>query len=582
MSYILDPPQIITPVNAQGLRRVDIVGRGQAGLVRLGGAQTTPTVTAATTPDSQSTVSSPTSETTFGGAPPALGEPILHDDPFSDAAGVRTSTFSLEDIVNDQQHVRSDSQNTARMLGADDDDAQLHDAESAASFRLAQDNDSRWTVSSTSTSMNGELVALDPQPPSSRSHSRADAATGAGVDLKTNSVASSFFGVPHSARSSQVSLGEERSGQGSNATGIRLSVATTDGSRNDGRASSFISTRSGATDSLSMLDGIPFVASTVPDLPGPISPTRASMAGAATAADETSSLAASLPSPPLARTPSFVSRASVGPADAEREDLDQAGVASSLDVGNEDEDTPLPAPFLPFAGQRPSSTAATGSKTAAAAAGGTSRATDRSERVQSQAMSVRSGFASGLSQIPFQLDGGLRDSMMMSLGADDENDDDDDNHGDRDEHDRRSIASLAVSPSSTAGAGRASRLSAVSDAPTRSSWASGVSSVSASTDADELENAVVTTVVRTPMTLQRSTSVKHSEQLPVTDRITSRDEEDERDPFGAHAEVHDGELYRQQRDSRSAMDARGSMDSLALAAELSRNLEAAGDEDGRY
>lgn len=74
------------------------------------------------------------------------------------------------------------------------------------------------------------------------------------------------------------------------------------------------------------------------------------------------------------------------------------------------DDEPLPLPFLPFAGQRPTSTSPTKST------GG--------ER-QSEHFSVRSGFGSGLSQIPFQLgfpsgfgdEGSERGSMISRSGG---------------------------------------------------------------------------------------------------------------------------------------------------------------------
>lgn len=54
LSYILDPPQIITPGGKQGLKRVEVIGSRQAGLVTLAGSSnnsqaTTPTFT--TTPN---------------------------------------------------------------------------------------------------------------------------------------------------------------------------------------------------------------------------------------------------------------------------------------------------------------------------------------------------------------------------------------------------------------------------------------------------------------------------------------------------------------------------------------------------
>lgn len=75
MSYILDPPRIITPSNAQGLRRVEVLGSRQAGLVTLVGSNSHPV-----TPTSASLLS------------PGSDTPFLSPNPFADPSP-STSSF---------------------------------------------------------------------------------------------------------------------------------------------------------------------------------------------------------------------------------------------------------------------------------------------------------------------------------------------------------------------------------------------------------------------------------------------------------------------------------------------------------
>ncbi|KAL8278205.1 hypothetical protein RQP46_009378 [Phenoliferia psychrophenolica] len=337
MSYILDPPQIITPVNAQGLRRVDILGREQAGLVRLPGT---------TAPGSSST--------------PTASSPLA-SPPMS-----ASTTTTARPFDRQQEEANPFADNAAE---------EIDDSRSSA----------RWTMSSSGSRMSvAQIMTVSP----SAQAALAASAGSNGPQSHTNS----FYDVPQSARSSAMSVGDQAWSQSSASR------------------ESFASSRSGATDSLSILDGVPFMQSPgvsssssdlsrpprsplfpmppnrAPSLNPPSPPTtladlphsdhRGSTYSYETG-DDSDRSSTDQPLPPHAATPT-TSTAATG-------FLAQAISADSESRGS----SPLPPPFLPFAGQRPSS------KSSSAEGGG--------GRVQSQAMSVRSGFGSGLSQIPFQL-----------------------------------------------------------------------------------------------------------------------------------------------------------------------------------
>lgn len=274
MSYILDPPQIITPVNAQGLRRIEVMGREQAGLVRIGG-----TSSAGNSP-AMSSPASPRSDESSPSTPRALGRFATQQgaaNPFSDDASVVTPMENRLSAVGGTP-----------LSPLSDDSRPVSRATMESTDAGYVTNESRWTVDS------------------------------AGPDS--------------------------------------VSIHGAETERADSRLS-YASARSQQSVSLSIMDGMQFSTPQEDKTPlsplFPLPPTRAPSA----------------PSSPTATTHPL----------------------SSLTLPESKDTSPLPSPFLPFAGQRPTSTHST------------APSTFNASRVQSQAISIRSGFGSGLSQIPFQL-----------------------------------------------------------------------------------------------------------------------------------------------------------------------------------
>lgn len=562
MSYILDPPQIITPVNAQGLRRVEVMGRGQAGLVTLAGSAAgslpnTPAHDAVHSPSSSASgASSPTTPKAFGNLQQTL-------DPFADENSEPTR-FSVGGIAappsQEDRLRRQSNSSTIESLSSD-----LHFNDNASS---------RWTTSSRAS---GESVALDPAHPSTSSpgspHNRES------------------YGVPRSARSSEAYsdtgsrsrrlTGESRWTEGSSMLGDsrRNSDATIDGSHSAGsishegavenegspRASYSSSLRSGVTsDSTSMLDGIPFMAPSSSSHFGGTGLSNAPVSTASSFVDRApksplfpmppprsppASTRGGPPSPTISDLPSdeapTTSRESFITAESAHPPPSSTAAASTgilAHAAGDDGDDILPAPFLPFAGQGPSG----------------SSPSDR----ESQAISLRSGFASGLSDVAFRLDGGLRDSMFTTGPGGPESE-------------RGSV----MGPSGGGGE-RASLLSARGEGARDSIHGvgnlsgvdeeddEGVSrpvsySSSMGGEAEEEEVAIVTSAVRAP--IARSTSIKRSPSIPSSSATTSpllgsnAEEPEETDnPFGDSAAVK--------------VDPRASIDSFAANAALSQSL----------
>ncbi|GAA5975777.1 hypothetical protein JCM11641_005870 [Rhodosporidiobolus odoratus] len=365
MSYILDPPQIITPVAANGIRRVEFM-KGQAAVVKIG----TNSPNSATGTE---TFTSPTSPTS----------PTSSHNPFDDLAEAkRRSHLESEDV-----------------------------GRSAESRPTSTATDtSRWTVSSLASDgsdavqfLQGQTVTFTnpntPLPHPRNSH------------LPHSISMSSAFDGPLSARSSAAY-----------DTGTQIRALT---GGPGGASMSRSSTASGTTDGshLSLLEGIPFMA---PPMPGGGGHSTSSVSlgipvnVTANLDNSPNSISVSAfpappprsPSPGEALLPSHPPDPSAPPAPS-APFFDDSHSA----LGQEDEDS-LPAPFLPFAGQRPTSTTS--------ATGGPSGSSGK-DRVQSQAISVRSGFGSGLSQIPFQLgfpsgfgedgDGASDRGSMISTGT---------------------------------------------------------------------------------------------------------------------------------------------------------------------
>lgn len=425
MSYILDPPQIITPVNAQGLRRVEVMGRGTAGLVTLQGR------------DGASTSSTPSTPV------PAA------DNPFSDDASIRPTSYLQ----------RPGSQTSID--------------------QPFNTNQSRWTNSTQGTEFGNSRTSLVP------------------------SFLISDGDMPLSARNSGLTE------TGDTARPLTGGMGPTTGGRRDSRMSVASSTaHSVASDSLSMLDGIPFIASPQP-------PSAATSTDSLSQSQPSSSTSSFRPvAPPL--LPLFP-KPPTRPAS-----LDRPPPPVTPPTGDllEDDLSPLPTPFMPFAGQRPPSSSTAGVTGA---------------RVNSSDMSIRSGFGSGLDDIPFQLgfsgrmgmDGSERGSIMTvdTLG------------GERST--RASMASLDDrSETDHERPGRQGTLSQLSLA--LSDDASFVTAYQAKDSTPALRNRASAT--------------------PLAGASTLATVHDLLDPFGPAAEVVD---------SRASTS---SIDTLALSAELARTL----------
>ncbi|KAK4048320.1 hypothetical protein OIV83_004842 [Microbotryomycetes sp. JL201] len=520
MSYILDPPQIITPVNAQGLKRVEVLGPRQAGLVRIPGsaAGSSASSPAPMSPPmsafgSFSTVTSPATPTAFAGQSiRSPSSPNATLDPFSDYAQVRNSTFSVGEGVTGKQVAHEE----------DDDDTPMEGLAGAlAVTALAENpNPSTWTLTTTdsvdqvstsslietdrddTTSIDGHIVRLDVQPPSP-ARSR---------DTDAKSIASTFD-VPHSARCSNAfEDAEEDEGSpvsrrltGESAWAVPAPNGTAAGNgllRPVSAAESALSNRSStATDSMSMLDGIPFMHP------------PSSSGGRSASPDGTNVPPSPLFPTPVVRAASYVSDVSLDaePSGGPPSPADAPGIDQQAEV---EDDDPLPAPFLPFAGQRPSSESPFADAFAA------------ETRRDSQPISIRSGFGSGLSSIPFQLDGGLRDSMMTDVVG-----------GSVAERDSVASFSAGARPGSTTllgqrvqpAAGNKTGLDALQEGQevTESRPTSVVSNVSSVLDEDDVDQDYqVQVATRQPM-LVRSASIKQ----------TGSQGGGEQNPFGEHAEV---------------------------------------------
>ena len=338
----LDPPQIITPVNAQGLRRVEVLGRGQAGLVRIGGsgltsAPTTPAPPLTGNADVDSDVRSPTTPKAFA------AQQAKEMNPFSDEASVTplSARFSAvggsasAPLSPTSSHTRSESQDTV----------------TSTEPGYATTDESRWTASTSAT--HGEDTGARARPLTSESQ----------------------WSEGMSRRDTTSTMG----GEGMERAESRGSYA------------SFASTGT----EQSVLDGIPFMAA--PTIVVPSNLSRESFL------DDEPPRSPLFPMPPP-RSPSFIGSpsspsSSFVPESEHRDSTysydttysDNSVAPPAVPTANPsildlDADTsPLPSPFLPFAGQRPTP----------AEGGGRER--------ESAAISVRSGFGSGLSQIPFQL-----------------------------------------------------------------------------------------------------------------------------------------------------------------------------------
>ncbi|GAA6058427.1 hypothetical protein JCM3770_000467 [Rhodotorula araucariae] len=485
MSYILDPPQIITPASGQGVRRVELQ-KGQAGLVKIG-AQGLPATPAAA-------------------APARSTSPALSANPFDDSNRASVGAGAA------MGHTRLDSQETIKEA------LQLRPMSSAT-------DSSRWTASSLASEgsvqfLQGQTVTF------TNPNSPLPAPLSAATARQFNTASCASFDVPQSARSSEAfdTGGQERpltasmSAWASPSAGTGRSPAS---STAMAPSTSRDSTASGMSDG-SLLEGIPFMQPSAAAA-GPGGSGRNLGFG-----PSTSSVSLGLPvnvtAPPDGAT--SVRAPSIGGGAEPDEGVD---------------DDPLPAPFLPFAGQRPTS-----SKPAPTGATSSS-----GERVQSAAISVRSGFGSGLSQIPFQL------GFPSGFGEDGFTDIDEDERSER-----GSLLSRdsRVPPSEGGGTDSA-----------RQSYASSMRGVEDQDNTADDEHVVVVQTARTivaPVASTSATAVPLPSSVPgtpndpnSTSSLPAADEPS--NPFGPHAEV-----------ASSGADPRASMDSLALAVGLAASLDA--------
>ncbi|GAA5915043.1 hypothetical protein JCM6882_006765 [Rhodosporidiobolus microsporus] len=517
MSYILDPPQIITPFNSNGVRRVELQ-KGQAAVVQLGASGNPSTPTTAT-----EVLQSPSSE-----------------NPFDDSAA-----------ESSRRHSRMDSQETVKN-GAD-----------SRPTSTATDT-SRWTRSSLASEgaesvqfLQGQTVTFtNPNTPLPASPNHASLPSSSRL-ANTASIASAFDG-PQSARSS------EAFDTGSH---VRPLLAGGSGgaplmSLNMSRSSTASGTSdvSSSSEHMSLLEGIPFMAPPVPgagtssvslglpvNVTATLDGTPASVSAPMFPSSSQSSGAPSLtttstippPPPPPPAAPSAT------PAPSAPIDL------FAPDAGEEEDDDPLPAPFLPFAGQRPTSSAP-----GAAPAGA-----NKQDRVQSEAFSVRSGFGSGLSQIPFQLGfpSGFGDDGASEMGDG--------------ASDRGSMISTGTRDSRFTPARASSYDESTEGEDRRDSVASDLGAV-------VVQEAVRTPVGGSPLKTQAVvTSPAASVPLPLPSAppaLTSTPTPSAPPPAPAPSAPPTHTKQEEEAENPFA-DPRASVDSFALAAALSANLDAAAE-----
>ncbi|SCZ92037.1 BZ3501_MvSof-1269-A2-R1_Chr2-1g04222 [Microbotryum saponariae] len=573
MSYILDPPQIITPVNAQGVRRVEVLGRGQAGLVKLqGSAAPASSPTPSSSFGSPGTTPTPKVTATMQGQRAAAFAVASNEQkPFADASQASTiarendQRRSLEDSLLDQRDpvIRRDSLSTITD-GSD---------ESAGGVGSSSP---RWTASSIQLGGAGDRgsahsIQFDAEPPSP-GYNRS-------LHPPLSIASSTGLGIPSSAHNlaySDIDGDGETGSRSRPLTGGSqwVSAASASASGRHASTTSVVSNSSPrSSSSPSMLDAVTFLTPAASlSSPSILSDTPSSAQGSRL------SQTPSFPMPP--QRPVSTLRAAQSSSQGESDaDAAYSGPLAVIDVtspssdgsahGSPDPESPLPAPFLPFAGQRPTSSASL------AATSDVDGGRAGKPRVESQAISIRSGFSSGLSQIPFTLDGGLRDSMLLSdrgsvisLGVESAQGDVDD----EEEYVRSGQPSLAdrTSKMSYLSAATNDEGDVFADGTGRpSSFASSMGDSSYTGDDSMNEDVVVMQAEMLP--LHRSTSMRKTYSNAMTgsslrhEAVPNTDGDDESNPFGEHAEV--------LTTTSGSADARASMDSLVLSAALSRNFE---------
>ncbi|BGP16534.1 hypothetical protein JCM10213_001128 [Rhodosporidiobolus nylandii] len=479
MSYILDPPQIITPLNSGGVRRVEIM-QGQAAVVKMG---TSGPSTPATVETLHSPITSPSSTSSA--------------NPFDDAAAAkRNSRRESQDTVTGGSGFES------RPLSAATDT-------------------SRWTASSLGSEGSHAVQFLQGQTVTFTNPNTPSPLTPNARLADTTSIASAFD-VPQSARSSEAF---------ESGTQIR-SLTGGGGAPSMSRSSTASGTSEGSH--MSLLEGIPFMAPPEPgagtssvslglpvNVTGNLDGTPASIS------------APTFPAPP-ARTPppgetAVTPLQPAPPAPSAPSPFDDPAGAA------DDDDDPLPAPFLPFAGQRPTSS------------GSALPSSPSKDRVQSQAISVRSGFGSGLSQIPFQL------GFPSGFGEDGEGDG---------ASDRGSMISTGTRDS------RFPPSFAEDEESRRDSFASDLGAV------------VVQEAVRTPVggsPLAQKVAVASPTPAPSAPPLSASTATASPTPAPSVPPPASAPPAEQDETANPFADPRASVDSFALAAALSANLDAEAD-----
>ena len=488
LSYILDPPQIITPVNPTGLRRV--LGRETAGLVRLNGS--------GSLPGSPAESSNPTT--------PALSSPLSANDtvvnPFSDDADINATP-------------------TQPFLSADRTSTQ-----STSTIGSFNNDESRWTASS-----------------SNDGDGRRETGTSFAPSFVIQTASTVDLGdMPMSAQDHSTS-GDSPGINGGFGKGVETSRFTTGGlirasslTRNgNGSSRESYASSSKGTDSMSMLDGIPFVApSNFVNASAESLASRpySSVSSIGDSRDENQIRSPLFPVPNCLSNPAATRTTISKPASTPGTIRATSNGSLLRSMRYDDEEGDLPAPFLPFAGQRPSS---------ASTIGGMSFA----PRGMSTDMSIRSGFGSGLDGIPFQLgfpggmEGGSERNSVMTV--------------DSFAGGEGSVWDSMVSTGSSAG-GEEDQSNRLLVGNGRPYAPSSNNSFVSSTDASFVTAA--------SPSLQSKTSFNSLASKPAATVHTIED-----DPFGRHAEV--GVLLETAR--KDTRDSTSSIDTLALSAGFARD-----------
>ncbi|GAA5910048.1 uncharacterized protein JCM6883_000537 [Sporobolomyces salmoneus] len=351
MSYILDPPQIITPVNSQGVKRVEFQ---QAKATKL------------------------------------LG---------------RSNSTSRND--QNQNHNQNQNQNLSPTspLATNDPFSDLNQSQEDVATSRRGSNSSRWTTTSSFISSEGDesgsenvqflqgqsITFTNPNTPSTAN--TVVQSGGGGGTRGMSGMSQLSVDLPRSARSSRSYDDQEGEGGGEgNRQSIWSNTSESQGGLSSQGMSRTSTTSSASHDSL--LAGIPFLAPTSTSGGAGAGGSSVSLPiNVSNTSPSTNTGDSSFPPPPVPQ-PTTVSDSRISLA-----------VSTSSLLNDHDHDTeedPLPAPFLPFAGQRPTSTSSTTSKSTTSPTKDPSSSSS-TNRVQSEHFSVRSGFGSGLSQIPFQL-----------------------------------------------------------------------------------------------------------------------------------------------------------------------------------